>query len=89
MSDLISRQMAIDTIDSIGCLDTNAEREYARELFKNLPSAQKKGEWKRKAEWLWQGYECSNCKYAVDLRTNFCPICGADMRSDIHRGICS
>ncbi len=40
MSDLINRQDAIDTLDKIGSLDTNADKIYARELFKALPSAQ-------------------------------------------------
>lgn len=40
MSDLISRQAAIDALDSIGSLDTDADREYARGIFNALPSAQ-------------------------------------------------
>lgn len=27
-------------------------------------------------------YECSNCKFVEDYRPNFCPHCGADMRSE-------
>lgn len=50
MSDLISRQAAIDALGRIGSLDTYADREYATEIFMNLPSAQpiecrKQGEW--------------------------------------------
>lgn len=40
----------------------------------------KKGKWKRKAEYLWQGYECSLCGYEIASRTNYCSNCGADMR---------
>lgn len=40
MTDLISRQTAIDALDSIGSLDTYADREYARGIFNALPSAQ-------------------------------------------------
>lgn len=40
MDDLISRQAAIDALESIGSLDTNADREYARSVFETLPSAQ-------------------------------------------------
>ena len=38
--DLISRQAAIDALDSIGSLDTDADRKYARGIFNALPSAQ-------------------------------------------------
>lgn len=40
INDCISRQAAIDALDSIGSLDTDADREYAREVFMALPSAQ-------------------------------------------------
>ena len=40
MNDLISRQAAIDALGRIGSLDTYADREYATEIFMNLPSAQ-------------------------------------------------
>ena len=39
-NDLIYRQAAIDALDSIGSLDTDADREYARDIFNALPSAQ-------------------------------------------------
>ena len=38
--DCISRQVAIDALGRIGSLDTYADREYATEIFMNLPSAQ-------------------------------------------------
>lgn len=38
--DTIYRQDAIDALDSIGSLDTDADREYARGIFNALPSAQ-------------------------------------------------
>ena len=40
MNDLISRQAAIDALDNIGSLDTDADREYARSIFNAVPSAQ-------------------------------------------------
>lgn len=40
MDDLISRRAAIDALDMIGSVDTDADREYAREVFMSLPSAQ-------------------------------------------------
>ena len=45
MSDLISRQAAIDALDMIGSVDTDADREYAREVFMSLPSAQPEPQW--------------------------------------------
>ena len=38
--DVIYRQDAIDALESIGSLDTDADREYARGIFNALPSAQ-------------------------------------------------
>ena len=38
--DLISRQAVIDALDMIGSVDTDADREYAMEVFMSLPSAQ-------------------------------------------------
>ncbi len=38
--DIISRQAAIDALDSIGSLDTEADRKYARSALEALPSAQ-------------------------------------------------
>lgn len=38
--DLIYRQAAIDALDRIGSLDTEADKKYARSVFEALPSAQ-------------------------------------------------
>ena len=38
--DLIRRQAALDALESIGSLDTEADRQYARTVFENLPSVQ-------------------------------------------------
>lgn len=40
MNDLIERQAALDALESIGSLDTEADRKYARGIFNALPSAQ-------------------------------------------------
>ena len=38
--DLIERQAAIDALESIGSLDTEADKKYARSVFEALPSVQ-------------------------------------------------
>lgn len=38
--DAVSRQQAIDALESIGSLDTEADKKYARSVFEALPSAQ-------------------------------------------------
>ncbi len=36
--DCVSRQAVLDTLESIGSLDTEADKKYARSIFKALPS---------------------------------------------------
>lgn len=89
MSDIISRQVAIDAIDSL-YFDTVDDHDRAKEKIKRLPSAQperKTGRWKRRivdsgynADWI-----CSECGYRVKtdfVNYNYCPNCGADMRGE-------
>lgn len=40
------------------------------------------GEWIRTALYGQTCYECDNCHLHYDLKTNFCPNCGADMRGE-------
>ena len=65
MDDLISRQNAIDALDQIGSLDTDADREYARSVFESLPSAQpeqKTGKWiPLQLSMPHPPYQCSCC----------------------------
>lgn len=42
VDDTISRQAAIDALNRIGSLDTDADMEYAKGIFERLPSAQPK-----------------------------------------------
>ena len=90
MSDLISRQEAIDAL---------AEHEKSRghnytffvdivsecaEIIRNLPSAQSdrgKGMWFRIGN---TGLATCKCGYMTDRYSvyNFCPNCGADMRGE-------
>ena len=43
--DLIRRQAALDALESIGSLDTEADRQYARTVFENLPAAPSAHQW--------------------------------------------
>jgi len=90
MSDLISRQAAIDAINRA------VTKEAARWSVEELPSAQPTIEPRTKGEWIIEGTElnhrlrCSCCSslaiwapYAMSfIAPNFCPNCGADMRGE-------
>jgi rubrerythrin len=91
MSDLISRQAAVDALDkrfdSIP-LDKTEEILKLRRDLRALPSAQPqriKGRWIDKngniVSPFWERYECSVCG-ARSENSNFCPNCGADMREE-------
>ena len=90
VTELISRQAAIDALDMIGSVDTDADREYAREVFMSLPSAQpqrKKGKWIKHIDDLYPAestIECSVChnEQPLTIDDNYCPNCGADMRGE-------
>lgn len=94
MSDLISRQKVLDTLDNAdNFLDEERTVEKYKELLTEcievLPPAENKG------EWLDDGFcgdcKCSVCKQEFDCDIanmrgfdfalpKFCPNCGADMR---------
>ncbi len=57
--DVIYRQAAIEALESIGSLDTDADREYARGIFNALPSAQP------------EIVFCKQCKYFEDADEDF------------------
>ena len=85
-TDAISRQAVLDALESIGSLDTEADKKYARSVFEALPSVQPKqktGHWIKTKEQddaepliLWK---CSECLTVQRLKTNYCPNCGAKM----------
>ena len=90
--DLISRQAAIDALES-GRLTKLIDAETAVNGLKELPSAETEP---NTGHWVSQrggGYCCSECgRYALDevdgnfihvaFKSNFCPYCGADMRGE-------
>lgn len=66
MRDLISRQAAINALDRIGSLDTDADRRYGRQALEALPSAQperKTGRWYKPQGYPRDSYRfiCDNC----------------------------
>ena len=90
MSDVISRQAAIDMLEMYPFVEYEEYAE-AREVINRLPSAQPE---QRKGEWIDEGFyadghgahafRCSECgghiiEYDADP---FCRWCGADMRGE-------
>lgn len=86
MSDLISRQAAMDALNNelrCGAVINQCGLEAAYEVIEDLPSAEpKRGKWVDDGDPLM--LTCGNCGYAVMRYNNtpFCPNCGADMRED-------
>lgn len=42
----------------------------------------KRGKWIDYQQWQWIYAKCSECETVHDVRSNFCPSCGADMREE-------
>lgn len=94
MSDLISRQQAIDALHNYlvkkRCPDdgTLTCRLIENEVINKLPSMQPerpKGNWIHQAKF--SRVECDQCGKVFRntfAPKNFCPNCGADMRGDKH-----
>lgn len=94
MSDLISRQEALDTLSAFVDLDEyyhgrkceNIPMLNVKRYLENAPSAEperKTGKWKVHLYKLGrERYECSECTGRCDLEYDFCPNCGADMRGN-------
>lgn len=94
--DAISRQVAIDTIESwLSCDDYNeTERHIMRAMqsvLYDLPSVtQKSGKWILLDECANSGYYCSNCQKKLVKegwsqtvkKIKYCPNCGAKMESE-------
>lgn len=82
MTDLISRQDAIDALNRTGdeILPGGILRGTVYRILENLPSAQperKKGKWYEDEE---VGLcKCDQCHGVNLIHTPFCPMCGAKM----------
>ena len=81
MDDLISRQAAIEAIDSFNVFESRSDQIKLEQMIGELPPVQPeriKGRWTR-------DNACSECGcqpwFSGDIHNyNFCPHCGADMR---------
>ena len=89
MSDLISRQAAIDSLLKVGDWYVGRGNDEAgrgvaqcQRVIYELPSAERP-----KGKWLPYNikdclYYCSNCNALPTNRTKFCPNCGAEMERE-------
>lgn len=68
----------------------HCEADCVRAAIEALKQEPRKGQWCPQNDDYFDWYECSECGYGsegemqysseYDVRTNFCPNCGADMR---------
>ena len=93
MSDLISRQDAIDALTEanlkrhMDSVEGGQENRSAIRIIMTLPSAERKGKWIRMTADGVYWYECSECHekpllnrwHKQDEMSKFCPNCGASM----------
>lgn len=77
MSDLISRQAAIEAV-SEACFELRGVFGRCEDALKALPSAQKKGHWIDEET----NYLCSECHRGCWVNSDYCPWCGADMTGE-------
>lgn len=94
MNDLISRQDVFNAITKsiiqFGSQYTSEQLDMwglFTQLIRELPSAQKKGEWifnpTDAIEMMFTKPKCSECGFESADGGNFCPNCGADMRKEV------
>ena len=91
MDNLISRQKAIDALNSINCFGWVEDSwKNVCDIIERVPPVQperKKGKWVwYDGDWLKTMYKCSECGAMIDInekwRNFFCYHCGADMRGE-------
>lgn len=94
MSDLISRQDAVDALDKrfddVPMELTVEILQLRRDLRERIPSAEperKTGRWiphpgGKFVGFPYMHYECNQCRDFEPEERNFCPNCGADMRGE-------
>ena len=86
MDDLISRQAAIEVLNSYDLIDGYTDKEEIKGQIERLPSAQKIGRWEYPPTNGVRPFGddtvyCSNCGFFTvwDNNYNYCPNCGAKM----------
>ena len=89
MSELISRQAAIDELDK-GAWGVEWDKTLAKTMIESLPSAQperKTGKWIDETFEPWglvyHPYKCDQCGEHSEADSNYCPNCGAKMDGEI------
>lgn len=95
INDCINRQAAIDAITKVARKKFNLSDEYGQYLaglsdaemeIRRLPSAERRGKWKVRAETFGRRtlyyYTCPLCGSTKHQRTKYCPDCGAKMIGD-------
>ena len=87
MSDLISRQAAVDAI-KCAIWDKYTAKDAIDAVCNVPPAERKKGRWE-----VAIGYDpkrsvmCSECRRMAYEPTPFCPNCGAEMRGEKNDGV--
>lgn len=81
MDDLISRQAAIQAVGYYS-LHSGEKLLFADKPLKELPSAQETGTWidYQKGKWIYA--QCNKCGTVWDVKSNYCPHCGAKMEGE-------
>ena len=84
MSDLISRQAAIDALHMhlMYRMGTDSNKKRLDEWINNLPSAQPERKTGRWTKIHWKAFRCSECNRLSEFCTDFCPNCGSLMLKD-------
>lgn len=90
MADMTKEQVTV-TINGIK-MDEKTYEYIFKLGYKLGCKEHKQGEWCKQNDDYYDWYECSECGYGsegemqysreYDVRTNFCPCCGADMRGN-------
>ena len=83
MSEYIERE-AVNALIKAECSPKVAA--YLIDAVAAIPAADvrpvKRGKWIDHQEGCWIYAKCSECETVHDVRSNFCPNCGADMREE-------
>lgn len=91
MADYIEREAAKLRIFEYGVRHRNNSSissacENLERQMNSIPAADVRpvvrGKWVDHPRWKWIYAECSECETVCDVKSNFCPNCGADMREE-------